>query len=354
MTHYSKHLSYLTVKAFIVLASLLFVCFYMVQCTSPELRRDRRIGANRLENVPAARVVYNDRVYGEYNRRDYEGPSCEEQEDERDDEDNRDNRRNRDEDSCVNLCREMYGKEHEECEELPVSLINQLYDFFDKMRNIQRPQSLFRTADIFTFGVMIDVHVQSMLELVKGWSEREARLFLIWVAERIQIAVAIQHHDDKDLILEKVFEQAVSRSKRSSSNRTVAGINEDLKGFAETFWSIAQAERNEAAFIIAHRLVDRLCSDRQCKIEIYCARVHYRRDRLSNVGRCPYQTQGRLPGIRGSDDCYIHGAEVWSFWEVLNRDGRIKDNQFDRNFKLNQNTCIETCGTDTDSKCDRE
>lgn len=328
----------------------------LIHCTSPEQRATRRIGAARLNQLVPLRNVYTDEIYGRYRRQDYEGPLCKD-EGENEGEDRRSRSRSsssRDQD-CESICREMYNDHSRVCENAPAELVYDLYEFFKKMRRIRQPNSLFRQVDISNFGVMIDLDVEPMLELISDWSARETKLFLIWAAETIQISAAIQHHDNDDLILEHAFERLGEEHNFRGVQGVLAGFSEDLFGFTETFLSLAQHQRNEAAFVIAHRVLEQVCENEVCIVRAYCSRESS--DRLLNVRRCPYQTPGRLAGSR-SNHCYVHGAEVWSFWEVLNRDRRIEDKKitFDSDYKINQAKCDseEICGEDVDSPCRRE
>ncbi len=321
----------------------------LVHCTSPEQRATRRIGSTRLDTRIPVRNVYNE-IYGSYRKQDYDGPSC------KDEDEDRSQSRNDREENCEYICREMYNEHSRECGSAPAELVHALYDFFKKMRRIRQPSSLFRQVDISNFGVMIDLDVEPMLELISDWSVRETKLFLIWTAETIAVSAAIRHHDRDNLILEHAFEKLGKEHDyaRGLEERVLVGFSEDLHGFTETFLSLAQHQRNEAAFVIAHRAIEQVCENESCIVRAYCTRESY--DRLLNAPRCPYQTSGRLAGSR-SNHCYVHGAEVWSYWEILNRDRKIEDKEFpfDSEYKINQAKCDseEICGEDIDSSCKR-
>ncbi len=323
-------------------AGLLFA-----HCTSPEVRSIRRRGQQRLQQKEPLRVRLNTDFYGSYQRAkpDYDGPTC------------RDELEEESTHECEDRCEEMYGRESDRCEKIEISLINDLYNLFLELRNIQQGTKLNREADMFNFGVMIDIHVESMRQLADHWSEREAMLFLVWLARTNQVAFAIEAHDNDSVILQEVFEKVGEQYRGlNGSDYVVAGINEDLEGFGNTFWTIAQAKqpRNEGAYIIAHRLLDQICNSRDCKLQIYCSRVAYRSTRGSNVGRCPYQARGRLQSGTNSRYCYVHGATVWSFWNDLNSKNDIKDDDFKRDFRMNRKECDTVCGTEGDSPCDRD
>lgn len=338
------------------LGYLLGIVLCITSCTSPEQRFERRT-VNRLDTDTPVRVVYSDRIYGQYSRSDYSGTICK-------DEDSS-SRSSRDDDgSCSYKCRQMYNEHSRECENVPAELVNQLYEFFKNMRRIRQPQSLDRQVDIMNFGVMIDLDIEPALELIADWSSRETALFLIWVAEQPSVALAIQHHDPESIIMQRAFENLGSEYShiKGKKEKVLAGFSEDLRGFTDTFLSIAQdrsqvmqRQWNEAAFVIAHRALEQVCNDKTCIVRAYCARETY--DRLLNVGRCPYQTPGRLAGS-SSNHCYVHGAEVWSLWAILNSDNQLDSKKitFDRTYKIDQAKCNSAaiCGNKAKGPCERD
>ena len=300
-----------------------------------ELIRERS-ARRQSKDADAIRSTQSDDYYGRYSRSDYDGADCEDLD-----------RENRDYEKCIEICEKIYDKQSRECEELPIELIFDFDNLFTEMRQIRDgDDALSRRVSDFDFGVMIDVDVTPALILIRDWSEREVAEFLIWTAKTSAVALALVYHDKENQILEAAFKRLGERSSGSSSTRLELGIGTDLQSYGQTFWAIAAGEKNSGAFIALHRLVDSQCSDVDCKLRHYCLREPMNNNRFRGR-QCHYSSDRR--SFR-QKHCYIHGPNVWSFWESLNREREFKDSNFPDDAQMNEDECDRVCQNEN---CDR-
>ena len=155
------------------------------------LIRDRRSRSDRQQST-VVRTTENQNVYGKYREADYEGENCDESDERLE---------------CRKHCEKMYDDHSNLCENIPVDLVNDLHGLFEQMQHFsERSGDLEHQLDSFLFGVMIDIHIEPILILIRDyWSPRETGKFLIWVAENHSVALALQHHDQKSWILGDAF-----------------------------------------------------------------------------------------------------------------------------------------------------
>lgn len=315
------------IKILIVLFPAILLLLY---CDDQEdLIRQR--AASRQKGVDAIRSTQSDNHYGRYNASDYDGPDCENLDKE-----------DKDYEKCMEICDKVYDKQSRRCEELPVKLIFDLDKLFTEMQRIRDgSDSLSRRVSDLNFGVMIDIDVAPALILIRDWSQREVTEFLIWTAKTSSVALALVHHDKENAILEAAFER-LGEDVGGSSARLEYGIGKDLQSFGQTFWALAEKEKNQAAFVSLHRLVMEICSSEDCKLRLYCIREEST-DRLRRQ-RCHYSSERR--SFSRSNHCYIHGPDVWSYWEELNKEREFRDSDFPVDAQMNEDECDRVCQTE--------
>ncbi len=308
-------------------------------CMNQEQEIDTRVYREKDDSTGIRVTEGTSPVVGEYVESDYEGSRC----DDLDDDINE-----REKIKCEDMCEDIYGRAADECESLPVSLIGKLHQLFETMKNFREQEDLRRNVSEFDFGVMIDVDVRSVLELIGDWSVTEIKRFLIWVAERRSVSLAISTHDEDSEILKEAF---------SKIGRNVkVGIGTDLSGYAITFWRIAvdgnpneptriQRERarirNKEAFFAMNELVNDICSTSiNCRLKLYCIREEFERASSIRTRRCYYSNRYSRPR-----HCYIQGPNVWSYWNTLNKDGDLDfpTGVFDRNYRITEDICDNFC-----------
>ncbi len=277
------------------------------------------------------RVTKSDSTYGRYSRSDYEGPAC----------NNSKFKKEQPEEyaKCRASCKIMYSSQRSKCEKLPIDLITKLSELFDRMKYIRAgDDQLSRSAGPLDFGVMIDIHPQPILNLIKGWSDREVTEFLIWTAKTGSTAEALRQHDQKDSVILK------SAFKRAGGGATAEpGMASNLQGQGNTFLTIAEKEKNISAFVAFHNVVKNICSRKNCKLYIYCAREEYDRSNIrTRRTSCHYSTTTR-PGVVRVNHCYAHGPNVWNYWETINKDRKFYDSHFTANAKISEAECDKIC-----------
>ncbi len=307
---------------------------FLLSCQDTDsLIRQRRSRSDR-QSTMTVRTTENQDVYGRYRKGDYEGEACE-------DEDDRE--------ECEKQCKEMYKNHKGLCENAPAELISKMHDMFQQMQHFsERSGDLQRQLDDFLFGVMIDIHVEPVLRLVKReWSKREIGKFLIWVAENHLVALALKNHDVSSQILNAAFKKLeVSNVSRAREEKLAVNIGADLDGFFKTFLFLAEAResdfKNEAAFIIIHNLVKQECSSRECKLRVYCLREEYEPGIRAVNQDCPYRER-KYFGSLESRHCYVHGPNVWNYWNDLNRSKEFDDPELDGEFQLSEKKCNDIC-----------
>ena len=167
---------------------------------------------------------------------------------------------------------------------------------------------------------------------------------MLWTAKTRSVAGALSRHDNKEsLILEAAFRKLVE-SYSGNIDRREYGMGENLEGVGSTFLSIAEQEKNISAFIAFHDLLKNYCSNKNCKLRVYCAREESPR----RLGNCHYSS--RDARFRSSDYCYVHGPNVWNYWENLNEDRMFYDSDFPAGARINEDECNRICRSE---KCNR-
>ena len=307
----------------------------LLYCQDEDQIIRERSARRQSKDSDTIRSIQSDDYYGRYSRGDYDGADCEDL-----DEDHRDYEK------CMAICEKMYDKQSRDCERLPIELIFDLDRLFTEMEYIRAgDNSLNRRVSNFDFGVMIDIDITPALILIRDWSDREVAEFLIWTAKNSAVALALVYHDKENQILEEAFRRLGARSSGSATGDLERGIGTDLQSYGQTFWAIAEGERNAGAFMVMHRLVDSTCSTVSCKKKLYCIRESM--DNRFRARRCHYSSSRR--SFRQTH-CYIHGPNVWTFWESLNDEREFKDSDFPEGTKMNEAECDRVCQTEN---CER-
>ena len=311
-------------------------------CSGQDDRIADRVSRFRQLNGDTRIRTHNEGRYevGRYISSDYEGELCRSLKEE-------------EYESCQNKCRKMYDEESEKCERLPVDLIDSLNNLFEQMSIIQRirdgEDALNNRVDEYNFGIMIEVSVEPVLELIRQWNNRETAEFLIWAAENPYITAAIQKYDEDHKILLRAFGKVVPYT--NSADIIKYGLAKDLKGFGKTFLVLAEAVKNNPAFALSHNVIHSFCkTDKNCKLQYYC--VNIRNERSPDLrNQCPYFRSSKV-SFRNSQYCYIHGPDVWNYWKYLYDEGEIVDNTLDKTFVINEKVCDNVCKVNI-RLCDR-
>ena len=307
--------------------ALLFLLLLSCNPEDPDaISRERSI-RQREQNRATVRTTSTQEIYGRYNSSDYDGPSCDDEEEDKKD---------IGDESCEEVCDRLFDQESSKCERLALELIEDLAKLFKDMSRVGNEENLSRSVNSFEFGVMIDIDVAPVLNLIEEWNERETAEFLIWTAKTSAITLSLEAHDTEHKILKSAFEKV-------SDDTVTAGLAKDLQGYGKTFWALAREERNKSAFIVIHSLLNNICSSKNCKLKHYCIREEYADNNRRRVA-CPYS--GSRQSFRRTEHCYIHGPDVWSYWLNLNRDGEFNDADFPATTKMNEQECDNLCATE--------
>ncbi len=330
------------IKQLKILLLLLPAVFLLLYCQDTEETLEERANRIRDKDNDPIRTTGSEEYYGEYVASDYDGSKCK---DLRKDEDKEDDYK-----KCEDICDRLYHKDASDCEKLPIDLISELDELFTSMIRIRANENqLNRRVDGFNFGVMIDVSVEPVIRLLRDWSEREIKEFLIWTATNSPISLALKYHDQENRILKSAFRK-VGKGQGSGSSSVEYGVGEDLQGGGKTFWVIATQEKNPSAFDVAHKMVESECSGKEgaeklfCILRFYCVREEFERN--VRRGQCRYSSDRRFSKAR---HCYLHGPDVWSYWTRLKSEEKIKSQL--KSVKMNEEKCDKACRTCSDPDC---
>ena len=313
------------IRMYLLLFPLTLLLLY---CDDPERIRDDRYRREQTDNEPI-RTSGTDGYYGRYSRIEYSGPSCQgiKHED--------DNERY---EQCINTCKEVYGRDSRDCEKLPLTLISDLDDLFKVMTHIRLGNDGLRGVSDFQFGVMIDISLEPARTLISIWSVREVTEFLLWTAKTPSVALALVEHDKQSDILRDAFEK-LGEDAGSGGSHLEYGIGTNLEGFGRTFWAVAETEKNIPAFVAMHHLLKDICQSKNCKLGIYCGREEFERAHR-RTQQCHYSNDRQRFGL---NHCYVHGPDVWSYWQQLNDKREFGDADFPKDTVLNADVCDNIC-----------
>ena len=309
-----------------------FIFIVLLFCGCEDELRRSTAGRFRSEETNRFVPTNNEGRYqvGRYISSDYEGELCQNTED-------------REQEECQEICNKVYGQDADKCEVLPVDLIQILDEQFQYLESPQQirdgEDALHSQLDEYSFGVMIDVSIEPMLRLIRQWNSREAREFLIWLAQSPGASLGIREHDTEYNIFKQVFGKIVSHS--AVADIVKYGLAADLRGFGETFLVLAEVVKNEPAFALVHNLIGEFCSNTQCKMQHYCMSIKNERS-PSHRNQCAYYRSSRFT-FTNIDYCYIQGPNVWNYWNELHRQGLIVDDMFNQNFEITSDVCENAC-----------
>ena len=332
----TKHIWIKNLKILLLLLPAILLLLY---CEDTEETLTERATRIRDKDNDPIRTTGSEEYYGEYVASDYDGSKCKDL--------RKDENKKEDYKKCEDICDKMYSKDASDCEKLPTDLISELDELFTSMIRIRANENqLNRRVDGFNFGVMIDVSVEPVIRLLRDWSEREIKEFLIWTATNSPISLALKYHDQEDKILRSAFRK-VGRGHGSGTASMEYGVGEDLQGGGKTFWVIAAQEKNPSAFDVAHRMVESECSGSvNCIFRFYCVREEFERN--VRRGQCRYSSDRRFSRAR---HCYLHGPDVWSYWTRLDSEEKIENRYIPDSVKMNEEKCDRVCGG---QNCKRE
>ena len=340
------------------------VCLFLFSCTPKDADRQRdynsdrdfdrrnsrrdsrdqadyRSGALRRLRVSSDPVVvrsFIDRRYSNpsYN---YDGDDCEERR------------------SCKDICDESFSRSSRgRCYRAPAELIENLETDIIKLISISDLDSV-DISPAFVEAIL-DFDEDLVLDLIReNMSEGDLKTFLAWIAVNENISKAFLN-ENSDNVLERAFKELNEFQTDSRREETVFNIG--LIDENDTFLSLASDENNEDGFVLGYEVLDRICSNRNCKLEVLCARESESNSRSRIFGYsfrsnpfCKTSTRGSRRHRRGNS-CYIHGSNVWSFLDELIDEEEIRDSDFDEN-PITVNACNSFCGEDRSSntKCRR-
>jgi len=320
--------------------TIIFMSFLLLNCEDKSQSIDNRARQQALqqrENRESLRRTDGGQgtYYGSYKASSYSGEKCKDL----------DSSSTSYED-CEKICRKVYGRLSDDCEGLPVSLIRVLNSLFDNMSHIRDGEDqLTRRINTFDFGVMIDINIEPVIKLIRSWSIREVKEFLIWTAKNSAVSLAIMDHDEDNQILYRAFRKLGEGYASTDSKRIEYGLSTDLQGFGSTFLIIAESltDKNLSAFVIVHKLLKRVCFgnfSKNCKLRFYCKRKEFSRS-TSRGQQCHYSSD-RRSSFR-TTYCYQQGPSVWSYWNKLNEDGEFDDDDFSPKDVINEVECDKLC-----------
>ena len=323
-------------------AIFVFIVVFLFYGCEQDTLDNRRASRFRSEETGRFVPTNNEGRFepGRYISGEYEGALCMNTED-------------HEREECEEICDEVYGKDADLCRDLPVDLIRSLDELY---RHLQRPQqirdgedALYSRLDEYAFGVMLDISLEPMLRLIRQWNNREAKEFLIWLAQSPGASAGIKVHDTEHKILIKAFGKVVSQT--VVADIVKYGIAADLKGFGDTFLVLAEGVKNIEIFDAIHDLINKFCSSAQCKLIHYCVSIKNERT-PSYRSQCDYFRGSRFT-FSNVEYCYVHGPNVWNYWSDLHRQGLIVDDTFQPNFEITADVCNNICSSNI-NLCERK
>ena len=303
-------------------------------------RRDAEI--NRLRR--ADQIIdstLDNRYDGGFYYEGYDGEDCEEDRD------------------CMHICdsRKVLRSSRKKCYSSPKALIENLEDGFRTLVSIAEVENVNIKPALL--AGMLDLNIKFVVDLVEDrMSEGDLKSFLAWVAINEDIAEVFLAEDRRSKVMESAFE-ALGELQTDAKKDKQTGLNTGLIGNDDSFFYLASKENNEAAFEIAYEVLDSVCSSRDCKMSLLCARElkTRRRSRIfghdtSLLGCKTSASQSRR--ISRGGICYIHGAVSWSYLTEMIEEREIRDRDFaGRDNEVTVEACNKHCGDKNNKKCER-
>ena len=313
--------------------------------TNPIGERSRDGEIRRLtsrNNTPIILTTIEDRyrgvtIYEDY-RREYEDDSpCDEYEE------------------CKDICARLVSStRRRRCHQEPHSLIRALEQGVLDILSISNVESVNVTPGLLQTMFEIDRNIISSLIRRDHMSEGDLRSFLAWVALNRDIARILDHEDRSRHILEDAFRNLGEFQTEKTHGSLKTGFNMGLIGSEDTFLALAADRDNAEAFIMGNGIIEKdICSTRQCKLEMYCARDRGRKrsrfERVNTSTEC--QTPGEVRRYRRDGICYVHGSITWSYLDDLIEEEEIKSSDLS-GFIIGVDKCNEVCGDKESVLCD--
>ena len=260
---------------------------------------------------------------------------------------------------CMDICdsRIVPSESRRKCYNSPRALIEKLEDGLRSLRNISVRDKDVNIPPALLAGIL-DLNVDLVTDLVEEkMSEGDLKSLLAWVALEEDIAEVFLKEDRGTRVMEEAFE-VLGDLQPDAREEKETGLNTGLIHRDDSFFYLAAAERNEAAFKIAYEVLESACSSKTCKLNILCARElkSRRRSRIFGSERTlncrTAASQGRRSRREGI--CYIHGATAWSYLNDLIEDEEIRERDFEgQENEVTVDVCNSHCGDEDDTKCDR-
>ena len=260
----------------------------------------------------------------------------------------------RESEECREICEDQIpSKNRGRCYKSPSDLVEELEDGFLALLNISETDSVKISPGLM--AGMLDISVDRVVDLVEDrMSEGDLKSFLAWVAVNEDIARAFLAEDRRSEILKKAFKE-LGDLQESVIREEETGLNVGLIQSEDTFFHLSALEGNEAAFQIAYKVLKSVCSSRNCKMNVFCAREEQsrRRSRVFGYKALGCRTSSQ-PGRRARRDstCYIHGASSWGFLDDLIEEKYVRDPHFkgEKN-QITVEECNKFCGDKDSGKC---
>ena len=312
----------------------------------PLEKMDREEVIRRLtsrNNSPVISTTIDDRyrgvtIYEDYKRDYKDDPPCDEYEE------------------CKDICvRLVSSTRRRRCYDEPHSLIEALNQGVFDLLDISGPDKFASVAPGLLQAMFeIDQNIISNLIRRDRMTEGDLRIFLAWIALNRDIASVLNHEDRSRHILQDAFKNLGEFQVNKTHGSLKAGFNTGLLGNEDTFLSLAADRDNEEAFIMGNSVIEKdLCSTKQCKLEIYCARDSGSRrsrfERIKTSTTC--QTPGKVRRYRRGGICYVHGSITWSYLDDLIEDEEIRSSDLS-GFIIGVDKCNEICGDKDSALCD--
>lgn len=259
--------------------------------------------------------------YTRLNKRDFDGPSCDQSGD------------------CERLCEQIFSsRSRSDCESLPEDMVEVLYENYKILESIRDIDSV----DPAVFAEIINMDSSVIIDLIRSrWEVRDIEAFLIWTAKNPVVIQVLEDEDDQFEIFKRIFTKL--SEKRFSSRNIMAGLTADLDRYTQTFLYKAYESKNEDAFEYVFDFLDESCSGSQktCKLLLLCSREKVESRRiLSDSPLCPYFSGNRY--IR-HEHCYIQGPSIWSYVNSLIEDNDLSDRDIESVPSLDEEFCDDFC-----------
>ena len=137
-------------------------------------------------------------------------------------------RKDSDKRTCEKQCDDMYQTRtaRKDCEELEVSLIEDLFDLFEILEEADDLDEL-KVLDYSLFDVYLNVSISGLVKIADRYSENEAEDFLLWVLENELVLDIFRKEDKEHDIFESILAKFDSQYNTANLNTT---FTKKLKG----------------------------------------------------------------------------------------------------------------------------